>query len=271
MQRNLLRVFGQKLPRSLVSAALVLFLASCSTTENYFFHSYHIEETKKAAYLHELVDSLYLSKEQKLVYGLYGNWGYSLTPLDLDHKIDGACMNTKVRNGEVRQRRDIVFYNFYSDVFDRDIHIMSKQQNDCGYELYLERFHEYPKLNDAVHLALIRFREIAERLEALHFNRLDLIEKYQDVDELIAAVDEDIISLSEAGYKLAKSTQVFFQQAKLQLVMQDLVTVRRSGLSNLTSFTKSIEHVKDTQYATIEEATLATIRALEGLQQDISN
>lgn len=271
MQRNLLRAFGPKLHRLLVSVLCTLLLASCATTENYFFHSYHIDETKKAAYLHELVDSLYLSKDNKLVFGLYGNWGYSLTPLDLDHKVDGACMDTKVRKGEVRQRTDIVYYNFFSDVFEEDIHIMSKQDNDCGYELYLERFVDHPKLNDAVHLALIRFREIAERLEALHFSRLDLIEKYQDVDDLVVAVDEDIQSLSEAGYQLAQSTKLFFKQAKLQLVMQDIVSARSAGLKNLTSFSRSIEDVKDTQYATIEEATLATIKALEGLQQSISN
>lgn len=271
MPLNLPRAFELKLNRLLISTMFALLLVSCATTRNYFFHSYHIDETQKAAYLHELVDSLYLSKEEKLVFGLYGNWGYSLTPIDLDHKVDGACMNIKVRQGQVRHRKDIVYYNFFSDVFERDIHIMSKIQNDCGYELYLEQFVEHPKLNDAVHLALIRFREISERLEALHFSRLDLLEKYDDVDELVIAVDEDVRSLSEAGFQLAQSTKEFFQLAKIQLVMQDIVQARREGLSNLTSFSESLEHVKDTQYATIEEATLATIKALEGLQQDISN
>lgn len=271
MQLNLLRAFELKLNRLLVSSLLTLLLVSCGSTQNYFFHSVHIDDTKKAAYLHELINTLYLSKSNKLVFGLYGNWRYSLTPIDLDLEVNGICMDDKIRHGRIRKRTDLVYYNFFSDAFDQDIYIMSKQQSDCGYELYLEQFIDHPKLDDAVHLALIRFKEISERLEALHFSRLDLLEKYEDVDELVVAVDEDIQSLSEAGYKLAQSTKEFFQLAKMQLVMQDIVSARKEGLSNLTSFSESLEHVKDTQFATIEEATLATIKALEELQQGISN
>lgn len=270
MQVNLPIVFGPKFRGLLASSLLAFSLVGCGTAREYSFHSYHIPENQKAAYLHELVNSLKLTKEDKLVFALYGNWGYSLTPLDLDRKLDGSCQDVIVRKGRARARRDVAYYNFFSDIFDQYTHIMSKSQNDCGYELYLEQFEQHPSLNDAVHLALVRFKEIAERLEALHFSRLDLIEKYSDVDELILAIDEDIQSLSRAGYALSQSTKHFFKLAKVQLVMQDVASARKQGLSSLKSFSARLEDTKHTQFSTIEEATLATIRALENLQQDIN-
>lgn len=147
---------------------------------------------------------------------------------------------------------------------------MNRKESDCGYELYLEDFINYPKLNDAVHLALIRFQEIAERLEALHFNRQSLLEKYDDIDELTMAIDQDIMSISQAGYKLGQSTKRFFKLAKVQLAMADVANVRSKGIGNLKSFSERIKEVKRTQFNTIEEATMATIKVLEELEADIN-
>ena len=269
MQVNSLKVFVPKLKTLLISGIIVLTTTSCSTN-NHYFQSNHIDEHQKAAFLNELVNSLELTPESQLIFGLYGNWGFSLTPLDLDRKSNGKCVSTIFRGGKHRKRRDLRFYNFFSDVFDRDVAIMSRRQNDCGYELYLEGFVDYPQLNEATHMALLRFKEIAERLEDLHFDKLDLIEKYDGIDHLVSTIDDDMASLSEAGYKLGESTKRFFQLAKVQLAMQDVANVRSKSLGRLKTFSSSLEKVKHTQFKTIEDATMATIKALEDLKKDIN-
>ena len=229
-----------------------------------------MEEYEKAPFLHELVNSLRLSKNSQLLFGVYGNWGYSLSPLDLDNKLNNLCIKRIIKRGRARKRQDIHYYNFFSDAFDQDIHIMSRKENDCGYEVYLEELYKFPEINEAVHLALIRFQQIAEKLEALHFNKVALVEKYDDTDQLIDIIDEDIKSLSISGYKLAKSTKYFFKLTKQQLILQDITEVRSQSLKGLSSFSESLEQVKRTQFNTIEEATMATINALEGLKETIN-
>ncbi len=271
MQNNLLRIFVHKYKVLCVSAFSLFCLSACQLPEisRYYFYSEHLKEEYKAPFLHELVNSVELDAQGQLQYRLYGNWGYSLTPLDLDQKLNGQCTDTRIRSGKIRARRDMASYKFLSDVFDQTVFIMSRRQNDCGYELYLEEFVDQPKLNEAVHLALLRFQEIAQRLETLYFNKLDLIEKYDDIEHLTKPIDEDITSLSKAGYKLAQSTKTFFVLAKEQLVLQDVVDVRNKGMSDLKTFSANLEQVKQSQFSTIEDATLATIKALEGLKQDI--
>ena len=272
MPSNLQKTFARKYKYLCISVSAVLLLSACQISDlnYYYFHSKHLKEEHKAPFLHELVHALELDSQSQLQYRLYGNWGYSLTPLDLDNKLNGECTNTRFSGGKPRARRDVSSYKFFSDVFQPNIYIMSRGQNDCGYEPYLEYFEEQPNLNEAVHLALLRFQEIAERLEILYFNKLDLVEKYDDIEHLIKPIDEDIISLSKAGFRLAQSTKTFFALAKEQLALQDIVDVRNKGMSDLKTFSLSLEQVKQSQYDTLEDATMATIKALEGLKQDIN-
>lgn len=270
MPINLLGVFAQRLRYLFTSAIAVVSLSACQVNSVDHYFASHLAEDKKAAFLHELIYSLKLNKESQLLYRLYGHWGYSLTPLDVDRKRNGSCEHSVIVRDRVRTRKDISYYHFFSDVFEQDIHIMNRKENDCGYELYLEEFINHPKLNEAVNLALLRFKEIAQRLELLYFRKLDLIEKYDDIEHLTTAIDKDIVSLSKAGYKLAESTKNFFQLAKEQLAIQDVASVRNIGMGDLKTLSASLEQVKQSQFLTIEEATLATIQALENLQQDIN-
>lgn len=255
-----------------ISVFILLFTVGCINTTQYYFYSHHLPDKQKAAFLHELVYSLHLNTNSQLLYRLYGNLQYSLTPIDLDYELNGQCkMIKRSRSGRAIGNGDVNFYNFFSDVFDEQIMIASRKQSDCGYEAYLDDFWENDKLDEAVHLALIRFQDIAERLESLHFNKQSLLAKYDDIDELTAAIDQDIKSLSKAGYKLGQSTKRFFVLAKTQMVMKDIADIRSEGLKNLKTFASKIEQVKQAQYKTIEEATLATIEVLEQLEQDINN
>ena len=270
MPISFLNRFDKRYKYSIFSLLLAALLAGCQSTPYHYFYAKHIEEKRKAPFLHELVNSLHLNQESQLLYRLYGNWGFSLTPLDLDQERNGVCTSVKIRHGKERKRTDLAYYNFFSDVFDQTVVIMSREENDCGYESYLEEFQYNYKLNDAVNLALLRFQEIAERLEALHFHKIDLESKYDNIEHLTAAIDQDIASISAAGYRLAESTKQFFAQAKVQLAMQAITNARQEGLTDLADFSKNIEVVRETQFNTIEEATMATIQALEELKQEVA-
>ena len=267
--RNTLTNTFVKIFKTCSISFVIIGLIGCISPNTYFY-SYHLPDNKKAAFLHQLVHSLSLDSSSRLRFKLYGDWLYSLTPLDMDKYFNGICKTTRFAGGKHRVVKNYQFYQFFSDVFGPEIKISSRKESDCGYELYLEEFDQQDNFNAAVNLALLRFEEIAQRLEVLYFEKLELKEKYDNINHLTKSIDEDIISISVAGFQLANSTKQFFQLAKTQLVLQDVASVRNKGIGNLKSFSDKLEAAKATQFSTIEEATLATIAALESLKQDIS-
>ncbi|CAN2040327.1 hypothetical protein GMMP15_1680002 [Candidatus Magnetomoraceae bacterium gMMP-15] len=158
--------------------------------------------------------------------------------------------------------------NFTNAIFLEKI--ASREEAKNGYELYLEYMGKHPDLNNAVNLAYVRFKDIAERLTMLHNNKEILISKYIDIYDMIKDIDNDIQKLSKVGYKLARATKNFFKLAKRQMARIEITGIRTKALKGLKTFSQNINDTKSRQYESIEDATEATIRALEKFEEAIN-